>query len=135
MLRLAFDLRPFFSRGGKLLMYHGWSDPQVPPDHSIEYFDNVLRTVGPAAHDSTALFMVPGMGHCGGGPGTDTFDKAAAIDDWVSTGRQPQQIIAVHKRNGLVDRARPLCPYPQTARYIETGSTDDATNFRCQAPS
>jgi tannase/feruloyl esterase len=129
-----YDLRPFFNRGGKLLMYHGWSDPQVPPDHSIEYFDNVLQTVGPAARDSMALFMVPGMGHCGGGPGTDTFDKAAAIDDWVSTGRKPQQITASHRTNGLVDRSRPLCPYPQTARYIGTGSTDDASNFRCEAP-
>jgi len=129
-----YDLRPFFSRGGRLLMYHGWADPQVPADHSVEYYDNVLRTVGPAAEQSIALFMVPGMGHCGGGPGTDTFDKAAVIDAWATSGIKPTQIVARHLANGVADRTRPLCPYPQTAHYAGTGSTEDAKNFRCEAP-
>ncbi|MBY0495566.1 MAG: tannase/feruloyl esterase family alpha/beta hydrolase [Cyanobacteria bacterium] len=78
------------------------------------------------------LFMVPGMGHCQGGPGTDVFDKVAALDRWVESGTRPQSIEASHLTNGVVDRTRPLCAYPTTARYIGTGSTDDAKNFRCQ---
>jgi feruloyl esterase len=76
--------------------------------------------------------MVPGMGHCQGGPGTDVFDKSAAIDRWVETGTKPQSIDAAHASAGVVDRTRPLCSYPMTAHYTGIGSTDDAKNFRCQ---
>jgi tannase/feruloyl esterase len=78
--------------------------------------------------------MVPGMNHCQGGPGTDTFNKMAAIEQWVETGKAPDSIVASHMTNGNVDRARPLCRYPQVAEYKGTGSTDEAANFICKTP-
>jgi feruloyl esterase len=88
--------------------------------------------VGTPAANSLVLFMVPGMAHCEGGAGTDIFDKAVAIDQWVETGKKPLSIEAAHLTAGVVDRTRPLCSYPATAHYNGTGSTDDARNFRCQ---
>jgi tannase/feruloyl esterase len=126
------DLSRFFKRGGKLLMYHGWADPLVSPDTSLIMFKQINETVGAAAANSLALFMVPGMGHCQGGAGTDVFDKVAALDQWVESGQKPQSIEAAHVTAGAVDRTRPLCAYPATARYSGSGSTDDAKNFRCQ---
>ena len=128
------NLTRFFSRGGKLLMYHGWADPLVTPDASLIMFKKITDAVGAKANDALALFMVPGMGHCQGGPGTDVFDKVEAIDQLVKSGKKPQSIEASHLTNGAVDRTRPLCAYPATAHYIGSGSTDDAKNFRCQAP-
>ncbi|HKB13110.1 MAG TPA: tannase/feruloyl esterase family alpha/beta hydrolase [Vicinamibacterales bacterium] len=126
------DLSRFFARGGKLLMYHGWADPLVSPDTSLIMFKMITERVGSPVANSLALFMVPGMAHCQGGPGTDTFDKAAAIDRWVETGRTPASLEAAHTSGGAVDRTRPLCAYPTTAHYSGSGSTDDAKNFRCQ---
>ncbi|HEY7285696.1 MAG TPA: tannase/feruloyl esterase family alpha/beta hydrolase [Vicinamibacterales bacterium] len=126
------DMSRFFKRGGKLLMYHGWADPLVSPDTSLMMFARINSTVGSAAADSVALFMVPGMGHCQGGPGTDAFDKVAAVDRWIETGKKPQSIEAAHLTAGVVDRTRPLCAYPATAHYTGSGSTDDAKNFRCE---
>ncbi|HUR36137.1 MAG TPA: tannase/feruloyl esterase family alpha/beta hydrolase [Vicinamibacterales bacterium] len=127
------DLKPFFERGGKLLMWHGWSDPQVPAEHSILYYESVLRTVGPDAGRSLALFMLPGVSHCGGGPGPDTFDKMGPITAWVEQEKKPDRIVASHVTSGQVDRTRPLCPFGQIARYNGSGSTDDAVNFSCVA--
>src|SRR5262245_38114792 len=124
----------FFSRGGKLLMYHGWADPLVSPDTSLIMFKRINDAVGRSAANSVALFMVPGIGHCQGGPGTDVFDKVAALDRWVESGTKPQSIVASHMTGTTVDRTRPLCPYPAVARYVGSGSTDEANNFRCQAP-
>jgi feruloyl esterase len=126
------DVSRFFKRGGKLLMYHGWADPLVSPDTSLMMFERIRKTVGSSAANSLALFMVPGMGHCQGGPGTDVFDKVGAVDQWVETGKKPQSIEAAHLTAGSVDRTRPLCAYPTTARYQGSGSTDDAKNFRCE---
>ena len=128
------NLTRFFSRGGKLLMYHGWADPLVTPDASLIMFKQINDAVGPAAANSLALFMVPGMGHCQGGPGTDVFDKVAALDQWVESGTKPQSIVASHMTGAVADRTRPLCAYPTIAHYSGSGSTDDAANFRCQAP-
>ena len=89
------DLSRFFKRGGKLLMYHGWADPLVSPDTSLMMFKQITDAVGPSAADSLALFMVPGMGHCQGGPGTDVFDKVAAVDQWVD-----------NREEAAVDRSR-----------------------------
>ncbi|HQZ37678.1 MAG TPA: tannase/feruloyl esterase family alpha/beta hydrolase [Vicinamibacterales bacterium] len=128
------DLTRFFDHGGKLLMYHGWADPLVSPDTSLIMYKRINEAVGPAAPSSLVLFMVPGMNHCSGGAGTDVFDKVAAVDQWVESGNRPQSIQASHVTGGNVDRTRPLCAYPMVARYIGSGSTDDARNFRCQAP-
>jgi feruloyl esterase len=95
-------------------------------------FKRINETVGPAAGTSVALFMVPGMAHCQGGPGTDQFDKVAAVDRWLESGTKPQSISASHITGGVVDRTRPLCAYPATAHYTGTGSTDDASNFQCK---
>ena len=83
-------------------------------------------------HDSFRLFMAPGMGHCGGGPGPNSFDSLTAIEDWVENDRAPDEIIAVHRSDGVVDRSRPLCPYPEIAVYDGDGSSDEAENFSCQ---
>jgi feruloyl esterase len=128
------NLQPFFSHGGKLLMYHGWADPGIPPRNSVGYYTSVVDRAGGAAKaaDSIRLFMVPGMGHCRGGDGTDTFDAVQALDRWVENGKAPEQIAASRIRNGVPDRTRPLCAYPRTAHYKGTGSSDDATNFSCK---
>lgn len=128
------DLKPYFSRGGKLLMYHGWADQQVAPLNSINYFNAVLDASGKnTASKSIALYLVPGMGHCQGGAGTDTFDKVGAMEEWIRSGSAPAQIVASHRTAGRTERTRPLCQYPQVATYKGSGSTDEASNFACAA--
>jgi feruloyl esterase len=130
------NLKPFFARGGKLLLYHGWTDPQSPPDHTIAYFNAVVSRLGKGVIGrSIQLYMVPGMDHCQGGVGPDTFDKVAPLEQWIATGKAPESIIASHLTDGKVDRTRPLCAYGKVAKWKGTGSTDDAANFICAAGS
>jgi feruloyl esterase len=124
-------LEAFFKRRGKIIHYHGWSDPQITPLSSVKYYERVRAAAGAAVNDSYRLFMVPGMAHCGGGDGTSTFDMVAALEEWVEKGKAPDQIPASRTRNGAIDRTRPLCPYPQVAKYTGTGSTEEARNFVC----
>jgi feruloyl esterase len=130
------DLRAFFAQGGKLLQYHGWSDPQIPPLHSVKYYTSVVNSMGGPGQvqESYRLFMVPGMQHCGGGPGPDQFNAMGALERWREQGVAPDQIVASHVTGNRVDMTRPLCPYPQVARYKGVGSTNDAANFMCKAP-
>jgi feruloyl esterase len=127
------NLRDFFHLGGRLLQYHGWSDPSISPLSSINYYNSVLDFMGGSAkvRDSYRLFMAPGMDHCGGGDGPNTFDSIRAIEEWVEAGKAPDHIIASRIRDGKTERTRPLCPCPQVATYKRTGSTDDAANFSC----
>jgi feruloyl esterase len=127
------DFSKFLARNGKMILYHGWSDPSVAPQGTVNYVNRVLQTT-PAAANSVRLFMVPMMGHCGGGDGPNNFDMVAALDQWVDGGVVPQRILARRVEGGQVVRTRPLCPYPQQARYNGTGSIDDAANFTCRAP-
>jgi feruloyl esterase len=127
------DLRAFTAGGGKLLLYQGWADQQVAPEAVIEYFDAV-RTTPVDRSSSVRLFMAPGMAHCSGGEGPNVFDKIDVLERWNEQGIAPDRIVAVHKTNGKEDRSRPLCPYPQVARYNGKGSIDADTSFTCQAP-
>jgi feruloyl esterase len=128
------NLKAFFSHGGKLLLYHGWSDPNVPTLNTIKYYKSVIDTMGAGASTSVRLFLEPGMGHCGGGEGPNVFDKVGALEQWVEKGIAPARLMASHSTGGKVDRTRPLCPYPQVARYKGSGSVDDAGNFACLMP-
>ncbi|HEY0284402.1 MAG TPA: tannase/feruloyl esterase family alpha/beta hydrolase, partial [Vicinamibacterales bacterium] len=129
------NLKPFFARGGKLLMYHGWNDQQNPASTSVSYYTRVVNAAGKdAVGKSIQLYMVPGMTHCQGGVGTDTFDKIAAVEEWMAKGTAPAQIVASHATDGKINRTRPLCPYPQVAVYKGAGSTDEAASFSCRNP-
>jgi feruloyl esterase len=128
------NLKTFFSRGGKLLMYHGWSDQLIAPRNSINYYLSVAKALGgiDKVSDSIRLFMVPGMNHCAGGDGTDSFDSLATLEQWVEQKKAPEQLLASHLTNGVAARTHPLCPYPQVAVYTGTGSTGAAVNFICK---
>jgi Tannase and feruloyl esterase len=146
------DLKAFQAHGGKLLLYHGWTDPSVSPLETISYYKNVvaqatdakvhtLEQEGPAFQRSVSetsnfvrLFMVPGMDHCGGGPGPNMFDAFGPLTNWVEHQQAPEKIIASHIVHGAVVRTRPLCPYPMTAQYAGQGSINDAANFVCKLP-
>ncbi len=128
------DLAPLKKRGGKIVHYSGWADQQVNPLPGIEYYETVSKRMGDAAtRDFYRLFMVPGMFHCNSGPGCSSADWLAAAMDWVEKGIAPEQIMGSHVEKGKTTRTRPLCPYPQVAKYKGQGSIDDAENFACAA--
>jgi feruloyl esterase len=129
------NLNAFFTHGGKILMYHGWSDQLIAPQNSIEYYTHVVQARGGAgkAADDIRLFMVPGMAHCGGGDGPNVFNVLGALEQWVEQKKAPDQIVATRMADGAAVRTRPLCPYPQVATYRGSGNTDEASNFVCRA--
>ena len=132
------NLGPFLAHHGKLLLYHGFSDQNVPPRATINYYKRVIDTLSGAGlrpADSIRLFMVPGMGHCGGGEGPNSFDMMSALEQWNEQGKAPARIVASHRTAGKVDRTRPLCLYPEVAKYKGSGSIDDEANFTCEMPS
>lgn len=139
------DLEPFRARGGKLIQYHGFSDPEVPPLTSIEYFERVASVLAAwsdshpqqaQTNDFFSLFMVPGMNHCKGGPGANVFDMLTPLVQWVEQDMPPDRVLATHYVNNQpgqgVAFTRPLCSYPQQAVYTGSGSTNDAVNFVCK---
>jgi Tannase and feruloyl esterase len=128
------DLTAFRRHGGKLLMYFGWADPQLNPRMGLEYYEDVMTRMGPSTPEFARLFMVPGMFHCGGGIGTSTFDSITSLVHWVEEGEAPAAIPAARIVNGQTVRTRPLCPWPEVARYKGSGSIDDTANFVCQRP-
>jgi feruloyl esterase len=157
------DLSAFKAHGGKLIMWNGWADHSTPPLRPIEYYDDLRGVHGDDTDDFARLFMVPGFHHCSGGAGPTHFgarrqpyspgstlgdgltaegdadhDIMAAVHRWVEEGVAPEKIIATKFVNDDpeqgVARTRPLCPYPQVARYTGSGSIDDAANFACADP-
>jgi hypothetical protein len=129
------DLSGFNKRGGKLLMTYGWADSILMPMMGVKYFEQAVQKNGPKTTDFFRLFMVPGMAHCAGGVGPDQNDAVTAVIDWVEKGKAPDTLIASKMASGQVVRTRPLCPYPQVARYKGQGSIDEAASFSCVAPT
>lgn len=143
------DLGPFRSRGGKLILYHGWNDPAIPAMNTINYYEEVVAKLGRENTDAfTRLYMVPGMQHCGGGPGADSFGTSGswpakdpqhnirlALEMWVEKGTAPGTIIASKTSDGdsqgSATMTRPLCTYPQAAKYKGSGDTNSAESFVC----
>ena len=128
------DLSKFRRSGGKLLMTYGWSDAILQPLMGVNYYEQAVAKNGAGTRDFFRLFMVPGMGHCGGGTGPDRHDAMTAIINWVEKGKAPESMQASRVVNNQTVRTRPLCPYPQVARYSGQGSIDEAANFRCVVP-
>jgi feruloyl esterase len=142
------DLTRFRAHGGKLIQYHGFSDPEVPPKTSIKYYESVVKfpsgssaaSSEPESRKQTQeyyrLFMVPGMNHCSGGPGANVFDMLTPLVQWVEQDVAPDSVVATHYVNNTpaqgVAFTRPLCPYPQEAEYKGTGDTNDAASFVCE---
>lgn len=125
------DLRKFKGHGGKLLLYAGWRDTTITPENTVMYYDSVVKEMSGDQRDFVRLFMVPGMAHCRGGDGPNTFDAIAAMEQWREKSTTPAQIMATNPQSGL---ARPLCPYPQYAKYKGSGDLKDAKNWACTAP-
>ncbi len=147
------DLSAFEGRGGKLILYHGWSDPAISPYGTLAYYQAVLDTMGglEPTQEFARLFMVPGMYHCSGGNAPSSFDLLGPIQAWVEEGVAPDQIIATQyaasgasggfadptaggASQGEVVRTRPLCPFPLEQTYDGSGDIDDAASFTCALP-
>jgi len=133
MMASSTDLTAYRNHGGKLVIVHGVSDPIFSIEDTINWWNDVNQVNNGKAADFVRLFAVPGMNHCAGGPSTDQFDAFTALVNWVEKGAPPEKIIAAAGRNTpWPGRTRPLCPYPQQARYRGTGNIEDAGNFSCR---
>jgi hypothetical protein len=143
------DLSAFRSRGGKLILYHGWNDPAIPALNTVNYYQDVISKMGRSATDSfTRLYMVPGMQHCGGGPGPEDFGEAldatsvdpqhnirVTLENWVEKGTAPSSFVVSKAASAnSPEITRPLCPYPQSAKYKGTGDPNRAEHFVCANP-
>lgn len=146
------DLSKFRNRGGKLILYHGWNDPAIPPGNTINYYSALNERMGAGNVDGfVRLYLVPGMQHCLNGPGPSWFGQTGhptakgnaygvfnALEEWVEKGTAPSEVIATKYVDDNpvkgVQMTRPLCPYPQIAKYKGSGDTNDAANFPCAAP-
>jgi feruloyl esterase len=133
ILNVDADLNLFFANGGKLMLYIGWTDYHNPIQ-TIDYYQAVVKKAGAQGRSSVRLFNIPGMDHCSGGAGCDSFDKVAVMAQWLETGKAPEQILTSKLASGKVIRTRPACAYPKVANYEGTGDMDDAANFDCLLP-
>jgi len=126
------NLTTFSGNGGKLIFFHGDSDPWFSALDTLGYYQSLAATNGGPEKVSewSRIFLVPGMTHCAGGPSLDHFDMLTAVVDWVEKGTAPDAVIATGK--AFPGRSRPLCAYPKHAQYTRSGDTQDARNFRCQ---
>jgi feruloyl esterase len=126
------NLSTFSARGGKLLFFHGDSDPWFSPLDTLDYYKSLAPANGGAdkVAEWSRIFLVPGMRHCGGGPALDQFDMLGAVVNWVEKGSAPESVIATGQ--AFSGRSRPLCAYPKHAQYTGHGDTNDAKNFSCQ---
>ncbi|WP_066337941.1 tannase/feruloyl esterase family alpha/beta hydrolase [Azohydromonas lata] len=134
------DLGALKNRGAKMMVYHGVGDPIFSVNDTAAWYDGLRANNGGDAGSFAKLYRVPGMGHCSGGPATDQFDMLTPLVKWVEQGQAPQAVVA-SARGGVnadvpaswaADRTRPLCPYPQVARYKGSGSLEAAESFSCQ---
>jgi Tannase and feruloyl esterase len=128
------DLTAFRDRGGKAILWHGWADPVITPEGTIDYYTRVQEKMGGAGKTSefVRLFLAPGVGHCAGGAGPTPYGQLDELLSWVEEGKAPQTLTAARRdQAGAITRSRPLCQYPLVAKYKGTGSTDDAANFVC----
>lgn len=127
------DLSAFRNRGGKIVIWHGGADQLIPPDGTIDYYKRVLAQMGGAQETAqfARFFMAPGVGHCGGGAGPTPSGQLDAVLNWVENGKAPETLTASRREQNGATRTRPLCQYPQVAKYKGSGSTDDAANFSC----
>jgi feruloyl esterase len=131
------DVGPFIRGGGRLLIWHGWSDPAIPGQMSIDLYERMKRATRQYAgqtptHQAVRLFMVPGVQHCGGGAGLNGFDPLTALEKWVEEGAAPEHITASQLVDGKVARSRPVCAYPKVARYRGSGNPDEEGSFECR---
>jgi feruloyl esterase len=127
------DLTAFRDRGGKLILWHGWADPLIYAQGTIDYYTRVQKLMG-ASSNFVRLFMAPGVGHCSGGTGPAPRKPFDALVTWVERDVAPDTLEAVRRdATGAILRSRPLCQYPLVARYKGQGSTDDASSFECKA--
>jgi len=133
------DLGRFQTKGGKLILYHGWNDPAISALNTINYYQQVEEKMGVQGAESfLRLYLVPGMQHCGGGPGAASFDIGSvqlALENWVENGIAPSKMLATKSEgsDSATDgkMTRPLCPYPQAAKYKGVGDSSRAENFEC----
>ncbi len=126
-------LAKFKARGGKLLLYHGWADPGPAPANTIHYYNDVVKALGGSKQDDwMRLFLLPGVGHCGGGVGPDQADYMAALERWKETGSAPDQIVAAKVAGGRVAMTRPICAYPKVAVLQRNREHERRSQFQLQ---